>query len=584
MADNIRIGPKFYGMTDNPFADDGRCVLSVNFIPRGDRLQRRLGWSTVASNVKGDLGVRGFGTKRGASTIVAMSAYGLNTKATILSGYGTNVVYPDGESPKGIYTFAAMGGYLYASAGHNLLKIDASRLTCEKVAFTAGLTSATNSYLAEAPPARSICSHLGRMWFAGFESADLAIHGLTSQDSPYTDDDTWIASSTRVNYKPFHIVFSDPYKPNQIPSLNNFAVEDDGNAVVAIHPFGGGLLVLTEASAWFLSGTNYSTWRLDKLGTAGCISPTSVSAGPDTIYWLGPNAIYYMGTDLVPKQVEGIDWIWNGDKPLFAALTGSNNETFPVGLFGLVSNPTQQANACGVFDAKQGGYLVTRLIGKPDTEECSVGVWIDDATKTPVFLSDQPRVIGSAMNTDLGSTVSDILAAETYTFIGISDIMAWKGGVYTDEISSGVRRVAKPAYYISCFKEGGSYLNADAVRVFCHPQELYVNVLSWERSADPITPAGSTLAQGVTGQGTTAPDVFGDENLSPRVTAQTATTGDRWLYETDTTGLRYPAETPGTFRVPVLGHGRALAVTVYDQQTNPSPILGLSLDVNPVGS
>lgn len=583
MADNIRIGPKFYGMTDNPFADDGRCVLSVNFIPRGDRLQRRLGWSTVASNVAGDLGIRGFGTKRGASTIVAMSAYGLNTQATILSGYGTNVVYPDGESPKGIYTFAAMGGYLYASAGHNLLKIDASRLTCEKVAFTAGLTSATNSYLAEAPPARSICSHLGRMWYANFEPADLAIHGLTSQDSPYTDDDTWIASSTRVNYKPFHVVFSDPYKPHQIPSLNNFAVEDDGNAVVAIHPFGGGLLVLTEASAWFLSGTNYSTWRLDKLGTAGCISPTSVSAGPDTIYWLGPNAIYYMGTDLVPKQVEGIDWIWNGDKPLFAALTGDNRETLPIGGAQGRTTPVQQQGACGVFDSMQGGYLVTGLLSEPNITEPSIGVWVDDATKTPSMLWPVYPTIGNAGNTDLGSTVSNILHAYYSLYAGDYRISAWRNGVYQDDYGGGAN-VTRAAYYISAFREAGSYLNAEAVRVFCPPQDLTVGVLSWERSADPISPAGSTTAQGVTGQGSTAPDVFGDDNLSPRVTAETATTGDRWLYETSTTGLRYPAETPGTFRVPVLGHGRALAVTVLDQQTNPSPILGLSLDVNPVGS
>jgi hypothetical protein len=184
------------------------------------------------------------------------------------------------------------------------------------------------------------------------------------------------------------------------------------------------------------------------------------------------------------------------------------------------------------------------------------------------------------MNTDLGSTVSDILGYD-FNWGGDPLILAWKAGVYADSIyAAGVPN----AYYISAFREAGSYLNAEAVRVFCPPQNLTVGVLSWERSADPITPAGSTTAQGVTGQGSTDPNVFGDANLFPLTVFESAGYGNRWLYEVATTGLRYPAETPGTFRVPVLGHGRALAVTVLDQQTNPSPILGLSLDVNPVGS
>jgi len=585
--ESLKVGPPFTGITDNPFDSTGKCLLSMNYFCRNDRLQRRPGWSLLRNFTSANLGIRGFGKKRDKSVLVAVGESSDLVNVTLIGNdgsVGTDVTSSFAVTNKGPVTFASMYGKLYIAGGGQVLVVDPELFTCAPLVMTAGKESASKTYLKQSPPARSICTHLGRMWYSAFESADLLVYGTLADDAAYVDDTSWIADEYHVNYKPWHILYSDSAHPEQVQSIHNFALQDDGAPITAIHPFRGGLLILTTQAAWYLSGTGPADWRIDKLGKGGCIAPASVDSDETAVYWLGPDGLYWMGDDLIINSVSGVSWLWNGDKPIFAALLGSNTRVFPRLRLGLHSDAIRQ-NATGVCDHKQGGYLLSRVLYNLDPQAATagdtydVGIWVDSATKTVTLVAPCPVVIGKGGDTDLGSTISDIIGG-----LGVQ-LFAWQsdeyadGGVYTTSLNAQM-----PAQYVSTFKEASpAYLSISGVRVFSPPQDLSVSAISWERMADADSAAGANGS--VNGDGVTSPDVWGDETMMPRWVAESATTGIKYLPEAATTGIRWGSELPGAFKADVIGHGKAVAVSITDAQEEGScPVLGIMMDAEGEGN
>lgn len=587
--ESLRVGPPFYGITDNPFDTAGRCLFSMNYLCRNDRLQRRPGWTLLRSTTYCNLGIRGFGLKRDKSVLVTvgeLSGSG-TTVVTVLGSDGISYIDVTSEygiTSRGPYTFASMYGKLYLAGGGPTLVVDPDLGTCTPIVMSTGKESASKTYLKAAPPARCICPHLGRMFYAGFESADLLVYGTLPDDAAYVDDTSWIADTYHVNYKPWHILYSDSAHPDQVQSIHNFALQDDGAPIVAIHQFRGNLLILTTAAAWLLTGTDASSFRIDKLGKGGCIAPASVDSNENNVFWLGADGLYYMGADNVIQQVGGVDWLWNGDVPIFAALLGSNTRVFP--RFSMHLHPDSiRETATGVCDHKQGGYLLSRVLYNVDPQRATdatrydVGIWVDAATKLVSFIAPCPIILGNGGSTDLGSTTSDIIGGEGDQLFAMQQGEYRDGGFYASILNANV-----PAQYVSTFKESGpAYLSISGVRVFTAPQDLTITPISWERMADATSPAGAN--GDLLGDGSTAPDVWGDEVENNRWLPESATTGNRWLAETATTGIRWGCEVPGVMKADVVGHGKAVAVSVLDNQLSGStPILGISMDVEGEGN
>jgi hypothetical protein len=124
---------------------------------------------------------------------------------------------------------------------------------------------------------------------------DRSFEYLSSADWPNTPHDVAVVQGRLAIATGRDIFLSDPGKPASIITENQISIPSE-QEITAIKEVGNSLLIWTSTETWHYtpnSGTVVSRGRLERVSPdVGCLSPSSVTAVGESVFWVDKNGAY----------------------------------------------------------------------------------------------------------------------------------------------------------------------------------------------------------------------------------------------------------------------------------------------------
>lgn len=211
------------------------------------------------------------------------------------------------------YSWAAMAGRVYGCNGGQVAYFDPQTFAWGITTFATGPEATNHSYIVDPLRCRLCVVHLGRMFYAGFNSTAFNVSRAVDPNS--IDDPTVVTSAGYFAYGPQHVVWSDAGRPANVQALNFVAIDDADAVIQAIVPIGSGpdagLLILANRGMWLLQGYDAQTRVLTSISrTVGCAAPQTVRERDGVVYWMGLDGFYKWSMDSGISRVGECSRYW----------------------------------------------------------------------------------------------------------------------------------------------------------------------------------------------------------------------------------------------------------------------------------